>query len=97
MKTLTLKDAKARLGECIDTAQSESVLITRRGKPAAVVIGVEGHDWEDLQWATDPAFWAMIEESRQQPTMSRAELDEYLRAHDQKRESARGNQKPSKR
>ena len=82
MKTLKLKEVQARLGAWVDVAQSESVLVTRRGKPAALIIGIEGHDLEDLQLETDPAFWAMIEERRRQTTMSRAELDEYLRARD---------------
>ena len=47
-------------------------------------IGIEGHDAEDLHWETDPEFWAMIAERRQQPTMSRTELDEYLRRHDRR-------------
>jgi antitoxin (DNA-binding transcriptional repressor) of toxin-antitoxin stability system len=82
MKTLKLKEVQARLGAWVDVAQSESVLVTRRGKPAALIIGIEGHDLEDLRLETDPAFWAMIEERRRQTTMSRAELDEYLRARD---------------
>jgi len=82
MKTIKLKEAQARLGAWIDVAQSESLLVTRHGKPAALIIGVAGHELEDLRLETDPAFWAMIEERRHQPTMSRAELDEYLRVHD---------------
>jgi len=82
MKTLKLEDAQARLRALLNMAQSESVLITRHGKPAALIIGVEGHDLEDLLLETDSAFWAMIEARRRQPTMSRAELDKYLRKRD---------------
>jgi hypothetical protein len=82
MKTLKLKEAQTRLGAWIDIAQSESLLVTQYGKSAALIIGVAGHELEDLLLETDPAFWAMIEERRQQPTMGRAKLDEYLCARD---------------
>ncbi|MBI1927723.1 type II toxin-antitoxin system prevent-host-death family antitoxin [Candidatus Poribacteria bacterium] len=49
MKTIKLKEAQARLGAWIDVAQSESLLVTRHGKPAALIIGVAGHELEDLQ------------------------------------------------
>ena len=54
------------------------------GGHTALIVGIEGHDAEDLHWETDPEFWAMIAERRQQPTMSRTELDEYLRRHDRR-------------
>lgn len=79
MKTLKLKDVQAHFETVLDEARSQSLLITRRGNPVALIIGVEGHDLENLLLETDPAFWAIIEERRQQPTMRRAELDEYLR------------------
>lgn len=87
MKTLEIEDLQTDLRAFIDAAQEESVLVTRHGKPAALVVGVESHDLEDLQLETDPAFWKMIEERRRQPTMSRAELDEYLREHDSRRKN----------
>jgi hypothetical protein len=42
----------------------------KHGKPAAVVIGVEGEDIEDVLLAHDPKFWALIRERRKQPTVS---------------------------
>ena len=41
---MSLREAKARLSEAIDAAQGTFVLITRHGKPAAVLLGVEGRD-----------------------------------------------------
>ena len=40
------------------------MLITRHGKPAALVIGVEGHDIEDVLLRQDLAFWKLVEERR---------------------------------
>ncbi len=79
MRTVEGRDAPSSLEECIALAQSESLVLVRDGAPAAVVIGVEGHELEEIQFETDPRFWAMIEERRQQPTLTRAELDDYLR------------------
>ena len=64
MKVMTLRDAKARLSAVLEEANSERVLITKNGRPAAVVIGVEGHDTEEVMLVSNPTFWAMIEESR---------------------------------
>ena len=64
MKVLGVREAKQTLSECIDQAQKERVLITKHGKPAAVVIGVAGKDLEDVLLQMDPAFWRMIESRR---------------------------------
>ena len=70
MKTVGMEDIRAGLAACIDAAQSESVLVTRDGAPAALAIAVQGHDIERLRLEADPAFWALIEERRRQPGMT---------------------------
>ncbi len=52
------------VAELIVFAQSERVLITRDGRPYAIVVGVENKDAEDLELECSPAFWRMIEERR---------------------------------
>ena len=64
MKVLGLREAKLTLSECIEKAQTDRVLITKHGKPAAVVIGVAGQEMEDVLLQMDPKFWAMIEARR---------------------------------
>jgi prevent-host-death family protein len=64
VKLVGLKQAKARLSEFVDAAQRDRVLIMRRGQPAALVIGVEGQDIEQIILGSDPEFWKMIEERR---------------------------------
>lgn len=78
MKVVALRDAKESLSQCIKRAQKERVLITRHGRPAALVIGVEGEELEDLLTAADPEFWRMIEARRREPTISLAELEARL-------------------
>jgi len=79
MKTVTARDLQKKIKECMDSAQQERVVITRRGQPAAVLVGVEGKDWEDVVLQTSPAFWKLIEERRKQPTISARELRSRLR------------------
>ena len=78
MKTITVRDLQKKLKECVDSAQLDRVVITRHGKPAAVLVGVEGEDWEDVVLQTDPAFWKLIRTRRKQPTISLDELKKRL-------------------
>jgi prevent-host-death family protein len=39
LPTMTLREAKARFSEVVVMAQDRCVLVTKRGKPAALVIG----------------------------------------------------------
>ncbi len=64
MKVVALREAKATLSRCVDAAQSDRVLITKHGKPAALVIGVEGESLEDLLTVANPRFWELVESRR---------------------------------
>jgi prevent-host-death family protein len=79
MKTVTSRDLQKKVKECVDTAQEERVVITRRGRPAAVLVGVEGKDWEEVVLQTSPAFWKLIEERRKQAAISFKELRARLK------------------
>lgn len=46
--TMSLREAKARFSETVNAAQSGYVLVTRYGRPAAVIVGVEGVDVLDV-------------------------------------------------
>jgi prevent-host-death family protein len=57
-RTMALRAVKARLSEAVDAAQDGYVLITRHGRPAAVLVGVEGLDlteWPALSAALTAA------------------------------------------
>ena len=56
MKTIPIRDLQKKLRECVDAAQSERIVITRRGEPTAVLVGVEGTDWETVVVETNAAF-----------------------------------------
>ena len=53
-------------------------MLTRRGKPVAVLIDVRGLDREQAELGVSDAFWSLIRERRKQRTVSRAELDKRL-------------------
>ena len=79
MKTVTARDLQKKVKECVDASQKEKVVVTRRGQPAAVLVGIEGSDWEDVVLQSSPSFWKLIQERREQPTISLRELKSRLK------------------
>lgn len=81
MKVVALGRAKNELSAYVDAAQHDRVLVTRHGKPAAIIIGVEGEEFEDLMTRSDPDFWRMIESRRKaSKTISSDEMRRRLGA-----------------
>ena len=78
MKTITVRDLQKSIKEAVDSAQIERVVVTRHGQPAAVLLGVEGSDWETVVLETSPELWKLIEERRAEPTLSLEELEQKL-------------------
>lgn len=65
MKRVPLSDVKDQLSKYLRIAQKDGVVITRHGKPAAVLIGFKDEDdWFDYQLENDPRFLQRIEEAR---------------------------------
>ena len=68
MKTLPLSDAKNRLSSVIDelTTREERVMITRNGRPAAVMVSPEEFEsWQaTIDILSDPLLMAQVERSR---------------------------------
>ena len=81
MRSVTVRDLQQTVRKCVDASQKDRVVITRHGRPAAVLVGVEGKDWEALVYQTDPAFWRMIEKRRKEKSIS---LSEYRRRQKKK-------------
>ncbi len=79
MKTVNARDLQKRIKECVDMSQQDQVVITRRGKPAAILLGVEGKDWGDVALQTASRFWKLIEERRKESTLSMKELRTHLK------------------
>ena len=64
MKTISNHEAKVDIDAVLDSAQSERIIVTRNGKPSAVIVGLESYDEEDLRFASSAEFWSMIQERR---------------------------------
>lgn len=76
MRMISLEEAT--LDNCVNDAQHERVVITRNGKPVALIVGVEGMDEEQLLLGSSDKFWQFINERRKQYTVSRAKLEQMI-------------------
>jgi hypothetical protein len=64
MKTLSLNNSAAALGEFKKATSEGYILLTHRGKPIAYILPTAFYDEEDLGYMTDPEFWKMVQEWR---------------------------------
>jgi prevent-host-death family protein len=78
MNVIEVQGRDAVVAEWLSRARHGRVLLTRRGAPAAVVTSVEGLDIEQVMTASDPEFWRMIAERREEDTVSLSEARESL-------------------
>jgi len=90
MKTISVRDLQQRIRECVQASQKDRVVVTKHGAPAAILIGVEGYDWEQLVLQTSPAFWKMIEQRRGERTVPLAEVRRRLHGPGVRRRTRRG-------
>ena len=63
MKLVSLSEVRKNLASIIDMAQHEPVVVTRRGKPVAVLVGVKGLDPEQVALRFEGAFQAESEKA----------------------------------
>jgi len=80
MKTVDI--SHATLDVCVDSAQTERLVVTRDGNPIAVIVGVQGLDTDQIQLGTDDTFWKLIRQRRQEKTISRDVLERSLNDSD---------------
>lgn len=76
MKTLGIE--QATLDSCVREAQDDRVLLTRDGRPVAVIVGLAGLDDEQIALGLSEEFWRLIAARRRDPTISRSELERRL-------------------
>jgi prevent-host-death family protein len=87
MKSISADYAESHLKAVLNSAQKERIVVTRRGKPCVVILGIESYDEEDFQLASSPEFWRMIEKRRREPSISLSELRSRLQAKGNGREA----------
>ena len=79
MKTISAIDAKNRFGQLLDAAQREPVTVTKKGRPAAVMLSVE--DYERIRGAARRRLLATIEQTQKEAAvagMTEGSLDQLL-------------------
>jgi PHD/YefM family antitoxin component YafN of YafNO toxin-antitoxin module len=64
MKTVDVSKREMKLDALLSSSQRDRVVLTRGGKPSAVLIGIESYDDEDLELAGSADFWKLIESRR---------------------------------
>jgi len=74
MKTIGIRNLERKIRGCLGLAQKDRIVITRNGRPSAILVGVEGMDWEDVLLETDAGFWKMIGKRRRQKTIPLSEM-----------------------
>ena len=67
MKTHTMSEAKNDICSIIREAEKSEIVITRHGKPAAIVIGFHDEDdWFDYRMEHDETFLRRIAKARKE-------------------------------
>ncbi len=80
MKKVALSEVKDDLSHYVDRAQREEIVITRHGRPAAILIGFKDEDaWFDYRLEHDPRFVKRIEDARRSYRQGRGVPIEQVR------------------
>jgi len=66
---------QANLEECVRQARDDRVVLTEKGRPVVMLVGVDGLDLEQIELGQSDKFWKLIRERRRQKTISRNELE----------------------
>ena len=65
MKMATIREVKAKLSEYVQLARDDVIVITRHGRAAAVLQGIEPADLEEVMYETSERFRSLITTRRQ--------------------------------
>ena len=68
MKSVEAGQFAANVEQYLQESLAETIVVTQAGRPCAVVHGVD-YDDEQLELMNSPAFWTMIQERRERPTI----------------------------
>lgn len=87
MKTLEI--GQATLDGWVASARSERIILTRDGRPVALVVGIEGMDEEQIELGSSTKFWKLITERRKEKPISRAALERRIKSKTASRHRAK--------
>ena len=77
MKTIKVEDT-GLAAKYVNQAQREHVVLTERGTPVVVLVGIRELDEEQIELGLSDDFWKMIVERRKQPNISHEEMKRRL-------------------
>ena len=80
MRMVGVREAQAQLSGLVSKSQRERIILTRHGKPVAVLSGVEGLDIEDVLLGQDRGFAKHIASRRRssKPLLTLADVKARL-------------------
>jgi prevent-host-death family protein len=78
VKTISVRDLQKEIRKSVDEAQKDRVVVTRNGKPAVLLIGIEGQDWESVVIQANAPFWKLIGKRRKEKTIPLQEMRKRL-------------------
>lgn len=78
MLTLGAREAKNEFGRMLDAAQSESVLIEKKGRPVAVVLSIK--EYQLLESAQDKLWEMLAKTSEIDGLVSEKESKDFLKS-----------------
>jgi prevent-host-death family protein len=94
MTRVELNEATGSLSEYTRRARKEPVVVTRQGKPVALLRSLTADEWESFVVSSDPHFTAMIERSRARPKPGTGiPLADVMRKYGVKPKAARRSRK----
>ena len=87
MKFANVRELKNKTSEILRSAEKEEIIVTSKGKPKAIIIGISEEDFEDYLLENSPKFLAALHEAREEYRKhGGVGIDEYLK----KRKSKNG-------
>lgn len=78
MKKTTIKRFKDDPEAALAAAQQERLVVTRNGKPIALILGLGKYDAEDWDYMTSASFWREVRQWRKQRTVRLEDVKEEL-------------------
>lgn len=99
MKSASMGEVKSQFSAFVKACESAPVVVTRNGKPVAVLVGIEDNDEiERLLMANSPRLQAILAQSRKSIREGRGiPRDEFWKKLGQDRKAKRGGKAKAKR
>ena len=98
MKTASVAEVKSQLSAFVKASETGPVVVTRNGRPVAVIVGVQDEDEiERLLMAYSPQLRAILERSRQQFREGEWLSEEEFWSQFEQGQPSKGPAKPRKR